>query len=258
MGLARGAVREGPRDGASICFSSPFDATAVELLEGLDAPAYKIASFEAVDLPLIARAARSGKPLIISTGMTSPAEIGEAVATARGAGAEVALLHCVSAYPAPFGRRQPADDPAPGRTLRLRGGPVGPHAGHGGRGGGGGAGRRDHREALHPGPRRRRAGRRLLARARRAEGAGRRLPQRRAALGEAAYEREASEERNRQFRRSLYVVRDVAEGEIFTEDNIRSIRPGYGLAPEHLPELLGRRAKRAIARGTPLDWPLAD
>ena len=86
-----------------ICFSSPFDETAVELLEGLDAPAFKIASFEAIDLPLIARAARSGRPLIISTGMTSRSEIADALRAATEAGAEsVALLHCVSAYPADF------------------------------------------------------------------------------------------------------------------------------------------------------------
>ena len=96
------ALFERARTRGLICFSSPFDETAVELLEGLQAPAFKIASFEAIDLPLIRRAARSGRPLIISTGMTSPGEIGEAVQAARGAGAPVALLHCVSAYPARY------------------------------------------------------------------------------------------------------------------------------------------------------------
>ena len=96
------ALFERARAQGLICFSSPFDETAVELLEGLQAPAFKIASFEAIDLPLIRRAARSGRPLIISTGMTSPGEIAEAVQAGRGAGAPVALLHCISAYPARY------------------------------------------------------------------------------------------------------------------------------------------------------------
>ena len=244
------------RERGLICFSSPFDETAVELLERLDAPAFKIASFEAVDLPLIARAARAGRPLIVSTGMTAPEEIAEAVATARAAGSEVALLHCVSAYPARFADanlkmipRLAADygciaglsDHTPGTAAavaavalgssiiekhftlsRADGGP-------------------DAAFSLEPDELRR-----LVEDCRNAFDA----------LGEAAYRRGAEESGNRQFRRSLYVVRDVPAGEIIGEADIRSIRPGHGLPPKVLPEVLGRRAARDLTRGEPLDWDM--
>ena len=244
------------RERGLICFSSPFDETAVELLERLDAPAFKIASFEAVDLPLIARAARAGRPLIVSTGMTAPEEIAEAVATARAAGSEVALLHCVSAYPARFADanlkmipRLAADygciaglsDHTPGTAAavaavalgaciiekhftlsRADGGP-------------------DAAFSLEPDELRR-----LVEDCRNAFDA----------LGEAAYRRGAEESGNRQFRRSLYVVRDVPAGEIIGEADIRSIRPGHGLPPKVLPEVLGRRAARDLTRGEPLAWDM--
>jgi N-acetylneuraminate synthase len=235
-----------------ICFSSPFDETAVELLEGLDAPAFKIASFEAIDLPLIARAARSGKPLIISTGMTSPEEIGRAVRSARAAGAGgVCLLHCVSAYPATFAEanltmipRLAADygcvvglsDHTPGTAAavaaialgarviekhftlaRAEGGP-------------------DAAFSLEP------AELKALVHDCRAAFD---------ALGVAAYRRSETEAHNRQFRRSLYVVRDVPEGALLTGADVRSIRPGYGLDPARLPEVLGRTAARPLKRGEP-------
>lgn len=240
------------RERGLICFSSPFDETAVELLEKLDAPAFKIASFEAVDLPLIARAARSGKPLIISTGMTSPEEIGRAVDAARNAGAGgVALLHCVSAYPAAFAEanlamipRLAADygcvvglsDHTPGTAAavaaialgarviekhftlaRTDGGP-------------------DAAFSLEP------AELKALTHDCRAAFD---------ALGVAAYKRSETEAHNRQFRRSLYVVRDVPQGAVLTAADVRSIRPGYGLDPARLPEVLGRTAARALKRGEP-------
>jgi N-acetylneuraminate synthase len=240
------------REHGLIVFSSPFDDTAVDLLEELDAPAFKIASFEAVDLPLIRRAARSGKPLIISTGMTSPAEIAAAVGAAREAGADVALLHCVSAYPARFCdanlRMIPRlaqdfdcvaglSDHTPGTAAavaaialgaaiiekhftlaRADGGP-------------------DSAFSLEPAELSA-----LVADCRHAW----------EALGEAAYARGETETANRQFRRSLYVMRDVAEGETITAADVRSIRPGFGLEPSRLPEVLGRRAARDLKRGEPL------
>lgn len=240
------------------CFSSPFDPTAIDLLESLDAPAYKIASFEIIDLPLIARAARAGKPLIISTGMASADEIAEAVAAASDAGATaIALLHCVSGYPTPAAEanlariavlkaRFPCPIGLSDHTLghevaiaavalgadlvekhftlaRADGGP-------------------DAAFSLEP------AELKSLC-------DGVRIAH--AAIGRAEYGRASSEAGNVVFRRSLYVVSDIKQGEAFTAANLRSIRPGHGLLPKHLPELLGRRAACDIARGTPMRFDLA-
>ncbi len=239
-----------------IAFSSPFDDTAVELLEALDAPAFKIASFEAIDLPLIARAARGGRPLIISTGMTAPQEIAEAVAAAGPA--PVALLHCVSEYPARFadanlrmvaqlakdyGCVTGLSDHTPGTAAsvaavalgaciiekhftlaRADGGP-------------------DSAFSLEPDELAR-----LVADCRAAW----------EALGSAAYRRSDAETANRQFRRSLYVVRDVPAGAVLTAADVRSIRPGFGLAPKALPEVLGRTAARALKRGEPFAWGMVE
>lgn len=242
------------RDLGLIVFSSPFDETAVALLEELDAPAFKIASFEAVDLPLIARAARSGKPLIISTGMTSEAEIGEAVATAMAAGAGgVALLHCVSAYPAcfadanlraiprlakDFGWVSGLSDHTPGTAaavsaIALGAALIEKHVTLARADGG-----PDAAFSLEPDELRR-----LIEDCAHAF----------EALGEADYRRGATETDNRQFRRSLYVVEDIAAGALLTPANIRSIRPGFGLPPKRLPDVLGRRAARDLKRGEPLD-----
>ena len=236
-----------------ICFSSPFDETAVALLESLDAPAFKIASFEAVDLPLIARAARSGKPLIISTGMTTPDEIAAAVKTALDAGAGgVCLLHCVSAYPARFDEanlamiaRLEADygcvvglsDHTPGTAAAVAAVALGArviekHVTLARADGG-----PDSAFSLEP-----HELKQLTEDCRHAF----------EALGVAAYRRSETEAHNRQFRRSLYVVRDVAAGAALTAEDIRSIRPGYGLDPAQLPQVLGRRAARALKRGEPL------
>lgn len=237
-----------------IVFSSPFDDTAIDLLESLDAPAYKIASFEAVDLPLIAKAAETGKPLIISTGMTNPEEIAAAVDTARANGAAgVCLLHCVSAYPAryehanlrtvarlaeDYGCPSGLSDHTPGtaaavaavalgacvieKHVTLRRADGGPDAAF----------------SLEP-----EELRRLVDDCRNAW----------SALGGATYARGAEELGNKQFRRSLYVVRDVAAGATLTAADVRSIRPGYGMAPARLPEMLGRAAARPLKRGEPLE-----
>ena len=241
-----------------ICFSSPFDETAVALLEGLDAPAFKIASFEAVDLPLIRRASRTGRPLIISTGMTSPREIAEAVQTARAAGAPVALLHCVSAYPARYAdanlRMIPRlaedygcvcglSDHTPGTSAAVAAVALGAsiiekHVTLSRADGG-----PDAAFSLEPDELAR-----LVQDCRNAW----------EALGVADYRRGEEEAVNRQFRRSLYVVRPVAKGAQITGEDVRSIRPGYGLEPKRLDEVLGRHASRDLERGEPLALDMLD
>ena len=236
-------------------FSSPFDESAVDLLEELDAPAYKIASFEAVDLPLIAYVASKRKPMIISTGMANLEEIGEAVGTARENGCEdIVLLHCVSSYPAP-------DEQSNVRTvpdLAERFGVV--------------SGLSDHTSGSAVAVASIALGGCVVEKhftLRRADGGPdaafslepdefKTLVQdcKRAwrALGGATYGLQGCERGSVAFRRSIYVVRDVAAGEELTRDNVRSIRPGYGLPPKHLPEVLGRQAARDLRRGEPLDW----
>jgi N-acetylneuraminate synthase len=238
-------------------FSTAFDATAVEFLESLGVPAYKIASFENGDLPLIERVAQTGKPVIISTGMAGLETIAEAVAAARAAGAAgVALLKCTSAYPAPpesmnlrtiphlaetfhtlvglsdhtLAPTVPVAAVALGaciveKHLTLARSVPGP----------------DSAFSLEPAE-----FRAMVQAVRTAE----------KALGVVTYGTAAPEEKSRVFRRSLFVVRDVKQGERFTEANVRSIRPGHGLAPKHWKEVLGRTAAADIARGTPLAWDL--
>jgi len=238
-------------------FSSPFDESAVDLLEGLGAPAYKIASFETVDLPLIAYVASKRKPMIISTGMSNLSEINDAVRTARENGCEeLILLHCVSSYPAPdedsnlrtiphlaeaFNCVAGLSDHTSGSavsvaSVALGGAVIEKHFTLARSDGG-----PDAAFSLEP-----------------AEFSALVTDCRRAwhALGEVGYDLCGSEQGNKVFRRSLYVVADVAEGDVLTKDNIRSIRPGYGLAPKHLPVITGRRAARSLRRGEPLTWNL--
>lgn len=240
-------------------FSTPFDPTAVRLLEELNAPAYKIASFEVIDLPLIECVARTGKPMIISTGMADLGEIGDAVAAARRTGArEIALLHCVSAYPAPaedanlrtVAHLGEAFEVVPGLSDHTLGTAVAVAAVALGarviekhvtlRRTDGGP---DSAFSLEP--------EELVALVEGCRAAH-------AALGQVSYERQASERSNVMFRRSLYAVEDIRAGESITPRNVRSIRPGHGLAPKHLPAVLGRTARSDIARGTALHWALLD
>lgn len=245
------------RERGVMLFSSPFDETAVDLLQGLDAPAYKIASFEIVDLPLIRYVARLGKPMIISTGMASEDEIAQAVEAAMSGGAGgVILLHCVSAYPAAieaanvrtapmlaerFGVVAGLSDHTPGTAASVAAVAVGAaviekHFTLARADGG-----PDAEFSLEPAE--------FTALVRDCKDAWR-------ALGKAGFERGGTERANATFRRSLYVVADVAAGEAITKANVRSIRPGLGLAPKHLPEVLGRTAKRALKRGEPLAWEM--
>ena len=238
-------------------FSSPFDTTAVDLLESLNAPAYKIASFEAVDLPLIRYVAGTGKPMIISTGMADADEISEAVEAARSGGCkELALLHCVSGYPAPaadynlhtladmqarFGAVIGLSDHTLDNTTALASVALGAaliekHFTLDRSGGG-----PDDSFSLEP--------RELEALCRDSRTAW-------DSLGRVDYGRKSSEQGNAQFRRSLYFVRPMKAGETVGADAVRSVRPGYGLAPKFLHQVIGRVLTRDVAYATPVSWDL--
>ena len=240
-------------------FSTPFDGTAVDFLETLDPPAYKIASFEMIDLPLVRRVAATGKPVIMSTGMASVEEIRESVEAFRNAGGrDLILLHCVSGYPTPveqsnlrripelaaefncpvglsdhtLGVEVPKLAVALGAcliekhfTLDRNDGAV------------------DSAFSLEP--------EQLRALVDGAKAAF-------AALGTGSPTRAEVEKASLAFRRSIYVVRDIGAGESFTTENIRIIRPGYGLPPREFPNVVGRKARRALVRGTALSWDAVD
>lgn len=240
-------------------FSTPFDESAVDLLERLDAPAYKIASFELTDLPLIRYVAATGKPMIMSTGMGSEAEIEEAVTAAREAGCkELVLLHCISSYPAPmeqaclrqmaelerrFGTIPGLSDHTLGSTASVAAVSLGAcfiekhftlsRADKG----------PDSEFSIEPAELER-----LCKDTRDAW----------SALGQVGYDRQQAEEASKMFRRSVYFVRDLPAGAIIGRDDIRRIRPGMGLAPKHFEALIGRRVKSAVVRGTPTSWGLVD
>ncbi len=240
-----------------ILFSTPFDNTAVDFLEEMDVPAHKVASFELVDIPLIEYIASKGKPMIMSTGMATHSEISDAVDAARGAGCkELALLKCTSAYPASpaemnlrtipdlassfgvvaglsdhtLGNESALASVALGASIiekhftlaRSRKGP-------------------DSAFSIEPGE-----FKAMVDSVRTVE----------AALGGMVYEPSEGEAKSRIFRRSLFVVRDMKAGETFTLENVRSIRPGDGMAPKHLDEILGKKARQDIRKGTPLNQNL--
>lgn len=236
-------------------FSSPFDFSAVDLLESLNAPAYKIASFEMVDLPLIRYVAQTGKPMIISTGMADADEIAEAVETAKSAGCrELVVLHCVSGYPAPaadYNLRTLPDMAARFRTLVglsdhtldnttavasvvLGACVIEKHFTLDRNGGGA-----DDSFSLEPDG--------LQALCRDSKTAWQ-------ALGRVHYGLKSSEQGNVQFRRSLYFVKDLQKGDTIDETCIRSVRPGFGIAPKHFDELIGKRLTRNVQANTKTDW----
>lgn len=239
------------------CFSSPFDESSIDFLETLDVPCYKIASFECIDLPLIRRAAGTGKPLIISTGMATIGEIADAVDAARSGGCkDLVLLKCTSNYPASpentnirtiahmrelFGCEVGLSDHTMGIgtaiaavafgatvvekhfTLSRADGGV------------------DSAFSLEP--------KELASLVIETERAWQ-------ALGEVRYGPTPAEEKARTRRRSLYIAEDLEPGDILTPTNLRRIRPGHGLAPKFLDVLLGRRVTQAVKRGTPVTWDL--
>lgn len=234
-------------------FSSPFDFTAVDLLENLNAPAYKIASFEVIDLPLIARVAKTGKPMIISTGMATKEEIKEAVETAKSNGCkELVVLQCVSGYPAPpeqYNLRtipdiaerfnvlsglsdHTIDNATAVASVALGACLIEKHVTLDRNGGGA-----DDSFSLEP--------KELAQLCKDAKTAW-------SSLGKVNYERTEAEKGNVKFRRSLYVVEDIKSGEAVTSKNVRSIRPGYGLAPREYEHVLGKIACENIKKGTPL------
>jgi sialic acid synthase SpsE len=241
-------------------FSTPFDFTAVDFLEKMNVPAYKIASFELVDLPLISRAAATGKPMILSTGMATFEEIEEAVATVRGVGNDqIILLKCTSDYPASpehmnlrtipdlaerlqviVGLSDHSMVPEPvvaavalganviEKHLTLRRSDGGPDAGF----------------SLEP-----EEFRKMVDSVRATE----------QSLGKIRYEPTEREEGCRRLRKSLFAVRDIASGDVITEENLRSIRPGNGLHTRHYREIVGNwRAKTLISKGTPMAWELIE
>ncbi len=240
-------------------FSTPFDETAVNFLDEMNVPAYKIASFELLDIPLLRKVAQTGKPIIMSIGMATLAEIDEAVRAVRKAGgSQLALLKCTSAYPAPpeemnlrtiphlakafylpvglsdhtLGIAVPVASVALGaciieKHLTLSRSVPGP----------------DSAFSLEP-----HEFKTMVEAVRTAE----------KALGEVSYEMTEGETTSRVFRRSLFVVKDMKAGEVLTEENVRSIRPGYGLPPKYLKDVLGRRAATNIWKGTPLSWNLVE
>lgn len=247
------ALFEHGRELGITVFSTPFDETAVDLLESLECPAYKIASFEAVDLPLIRKVAQTGKPMIISTGMANREEMLRARDAAIGAGCrEIAMLHCISAYPAPangynlraipymakeLGVIPGLSDHTLGTTVAITATALGAciiekHFIDSRDGGGA-----DAAFSLEP-----TEFARMCNDARDAF----------AALGSSDYVKNRDEGAMRSFRRSLYVTAPIARGEVFTHRNLRSIRPGFGLAPDRISDFLGKPAAMDIAFGTPL------
>jgi len=234
-------------------FSSPFDNTAVDLLEDLNTPAYKIASFEAIDLPLIKCVAQTGKPMIISTGMADAQEIQEAIEAAREGGCkELAILHCVSGYPAPaadynlrtlvdmqkrFGLITGLSDHTIDNTTAIASVALGAsiiekHVTLDRNGGGPDDSFSLESEEL----------KQLCVGAKTAWDA----------LGQVDYGRKSSEQANVKFRRSLYFVKDIKKGEVITAEHVRSIRPGYGLTPKYMEEILGKTVNSSVKRGTPV------
>lgn len=242
-----------------ICFSSPFDKTAVDFLENMNVPAYKVASFEITDIPLIEYIASKGKPVILATGIATLSDIEEAVnACKRMGNSQIAILKCTSAYPAPLedvnlntipnlsenfnvvtglsdhtlGISVPIAAVALGAKIiekhftlcRAEGGP-------------------DVAFSLEPDELRV-----MVKSIREAE----------KALGEISYDLTPKMKKNREFSRSLFIVQDVKKGDVFTEDNVKSIRPGFGMETKYIVDVIGKKARCDIRKGTPMVWNLIE
>jgi pseudaminic acid synthase len=239
------------------CFSTPFDETAVDLLEDLNAPAYKVASFEATDLPLVKYVAATKKPLIMSTGMANLEEIEEMVAAAREAGCnDLILLHCISSYPAPIEQSNLLTIPDMQKRLGVQ------------------IGLSDHTISNTASVVSVALGATLiekhfiLDRSEKGPDSDFSIEPNELkalcndtkeawlALGNAGYERKPAEEANIKFRRSIYFVKDMEAGEIITKAHIRRIRPGFGLPPKFEQQLIGKKVKGDIKVGTATNWDL--
>ncbi len=240
-------------------FSTPFDDSAVDFLEKMNVPAHKLASFELVDIALIQKMARTGKPLIMSTGMATAEEIEEAVQAARQAGAtQIALLKCTSAYPATaddmnlrtipelakrFGVPAGLSDHTLGNAVAVAAVTLGACI---------------IEKHITLSRSMKGSGQRIFPGAAGVQGDGGGDTHDGTGPGRGALRASAQEASSLVFRRSLFVVEDLRRGEEFTARNVRSIRPAHGLHTRHLPQVLGKRASRDIARGTPLDWDLVE
>lgn len=238
------------------CFSTPFDKTSVDFLEQFSPPCYKVASFELVDLPLIEYIASKGRPIIMSTGMASLAEISDAVDVVKSAGVSLTLLKCTSAYPAPpasmnlrtiphlaeaFGVPSGLSDhtlgiAVPTTAVALGAAVIEKHF---------------TLSRSDPGP-----DSTFSLEPHEFEAMVNAVRVTEQAIGNVSYQLTDKEEASRAFRRSLFVTKDISAGEIITSANVRSIRPGNGLPPKYLPQILGRRVAQDTPRGTPLSWSL--
>ena len=253
------AIFERCKERGIMGFSTPFDDTSVDFLEDIGVPCYKIASFENVDLPLIRKVARTGKPIIASTGMTTVAELSDLVQTVRENGCtDLTLLKCTSSYPASpegtnlrtiphmrelFGCAVGLSDHTLGigaavASVALGAVVIEKHFTLSRAEGG-----VDAAFSLEP------AEMAQLVRECRTAAL---------ALGAVSYERAEQEQKSLQFRRSLYVVEDMKAGDVFTEKNLRRIRPGMGISPKYYDIILGKKVNRDIARGTPVQWNLIE
>ncbi|KJU83724.1 pseudaminic acid synthase [Candidatus Magnetobacterium bavaricum] len=252
-------LKAAAEDVGLICFSSPFDRTAVDFLHEMQTPVYKVASFEITDIPLIQYIASKGRPVILSTGIADPPDIEEAIAACKSAGNhDIALLKCSSIYPTPFEEVNlrgitwlrerfgtvvglsdhstsiaiPVASVVLGACIVEKHFTLGRHLGG-----------PDSEFSLEP-----QEFKQMVQAIRQVE----------TALGDGSYHVSDRVRRNRVHARSLFVVEDIQQGQPFTENNVRSIRPGHGLHPRHLKDVLTRKAATSIKRGTPLGWQLVE
>ncbi|WP_423236908.1 pseudaminic acid synthase [Clostridium diolis] len=238
-----------------ICFSSPFDKAAVDFLEDIKVPAYKVASFEITDIPLIEYMASKGKPMILATGIATLADIEEAVNACRRVGNnQIAILKCTSAYPAPFEEMNLRTIPNLAETFGVI------------------SGLSDHTLGINVAIAAVSLGAKIIEKhftLCRADGGPdaafslepdelktmvKAIRETEKALGEVSYNLTDKMQKSREFSRSLFIVKDIKKGEILTEENIRSIRPGFGLHTKYYRDIIGKKAKNDIKKGTPMEW----